>query len=121
MLSPKIISEITEKKIELTNAKMNEIHNEIKLIPKYDLKEVSERLYDTIIENANHKLKNNALGQIIFHLYNIDRLATYIGVEKLIYGALVIKKDLPFEVLRNIDEETYEVGNNIKKIIEGSV
>ena len=117
MLSPDIISEITENKIELTKDQMIRIHQEVTLIPKYDLGVLSEKLYDSIIENADHKLKNHLLGRTIFHLYNLERLNTYVGIEKLVFAAIIVDPELLYKNLEEIDEDTFEIAASIRRII----
>lgn len=118
MINPEVISEMTEQKVEITQEQMSRIHEEIKSIPKYDLSILSETLYDNLIENADHKLKNHILGRTIFHLKNIERLNTYVGVEKLFYATLIINPDSLFESLEEIDDETFEISHSIQKLLK---
>jgi hypothetical protein len=118
MLSPKIIAEISEEKIIITKLQMDEIYEQVMLIPKYDLLEVAEGLYDEIIEKAEGRLKNHVLGQTIFHLYKIGRHNTRIGLEKLIYAALIVDKNIIPDVLKNVDDECYQIGLGITAIID---
>jgi hypothetical protein len=118
MLSPEIISEISEEKIVITKAQMDSIYEEVMLIPKYDMQEVAEGLYDEIIEKADGRLKNHVLGQTIFHLYKIGRHGTRIGLEKLIYAALIIDKNIITDVLKDIDDECFQIGLGITGIID---
>ena len=117
MLSPDIISEITEQKIELTKDQMIRIHQETTLIPKYDLGILSEKLYDAIIENANHKLKNHMLGRTIFHLYNLERLNTHVGIEKLVFAAIIVDPEMLYKILEEVDEDTFEIATSIRRIM----
>lgn len=104
MLTPNIFSYIFEKKVDLNEIDMQEIFDSIQLIPKYFLKQLSEHFYEMITENANKKLKKHVLGRTIFHLYTIDRLDTYVGMEKLIYAGLIVDADKTLEKLHNHDE-----------------
>ncbi|MBD3350880.1 MAG: hypothetical protein GF364_05280 [Candidatus Lokiarchaeota archaeon] len=117
MLTPQIVSEITEKKIELSKDQMVKIYNNIQYIPKYNLKTLSEKLYDFVIENADKKLKGHTLGRTIFHLYELNRLDTYVGIEKLFYAAMIISPEEAFNIL-SIDDETRKIADKLRYLIE---
>ena len=117
MLSPKIIAEISEEKIIITKNQMDDIYEQVMLIPKYDMSEVAEQLYDEIIEKAEGRLKNHVLGQTIFHLYKIGRHGTRIGLEKLIYAALIIDTNIILDVLKDVDEECYQIALSIAQVV----
>lgn len=109
--------EISEEKIIITKVQMDDIYEQVMLIPKYDMSEVAEQLYDEIIEKADGRLKNHVLGQTIFHLFKIGRHGTRAGLEKIIYAALIIDKNIIPNVLKNIDDECFQIGLGISTII----
>ena len=118
MLNTKTIAEISKEKIVITKVQIRDIHEQVMLIPKYDMSEVAEQLYDEIIEKADGRLKNHVLGQAIFHLYKIGRHGTRAGLEKIIYAALIIDKKIIPNVLKNIDDECFQIGLEITAIID---
>ena len=118
MLSPEIIAEISEEKVILTKEQMDDIYEQVMLIPKYDMQEVAEQLYEEIIEKAEGRLKNHVLGQTIFHLYKIGRHGTRVGLEKLIYAALIVEKNIITDVLKNVDDECFQIGLGITVILD---
>ncbi len=118
MLNANIIMELSQSKVKLNDIEMQRIYDFIQLVPKYDLPELCEELYDMIIENANKVLKNHNLGRTIFHLYEIERLNTYIGLEKLVYGGIVVDSEKMIDIFGKHDIETKKVGAELKHILE---
>lgn len=117
MITPELISEISEERIKLSKTQLIKIYETIQLIPKYYLKLLSDVMYNFIIENADKRLKGHTLGITIFHLYNLNRLSTYVGIEKLFYAGITINPTKTFELLA-IDKETKEISDSLRYIIE---
>lgn len=106
-----------ELDLKLSNEEKLKIYNAIELIPKTFLDEITEDLYDLIIENADKRLKKHILGRTIFHLYSIDRIGTYIGLEKLIHAGLMVCPELLLNKLKNADASFNELVKEIERII----
>ena len=106
-----------EKKVELTDIDMQEIFDSIRLIPNFVLKPLSNELYEMISENANKKLKKHILGRTIFHLYEIGRLSTHIGIEKLVYAGLIVDAEKTLSILFKHDE-TDDLTRTLQHILD---
>jgi hypothetical protein len=119
MLPPDLVSEFLNQNYEFSKSKMMGISDLVQMIPKYHLKNLSENLFEFIIEDGNEILKYHNLGRMIFHLKNLERLSTYVGVEKLILGALIISPEKTLEIL-SIDSDMTEISKSIKKVIQST-
>lgn len=119
MLPQDLVSEFLNQNYEFSRSKMMSISDLVQMIPKYHLKTISENLFEFIIEEGNEMLKYHTLGRMIFHLKNLERLATYVGVEKLILGALIISPEKTLDIL-SIDADMTNISKSIKKVIQSS-
>lgn len=108
----KIIMEI----IQITRPQLAKILSLTKMVSEDAIEKICPALYDMLLEKSNYKLKN-MLGRYIFHLQQVDRLNTTIGLQKLLEGGLSILPDETLEVLRDTCEEGQDLAEEIRHVL----
>lgn len=101
---------------EITRPQLAKILSLTKMVSEDALETICPKLYEMLLEKSNYRLKN-MVGRYIFHLKQVDRLNTTIGLQKLIEGGLAVLPDETLEVLRSCSDEGADLAEEIKLIM----
>ncbi|MHA1734204.1 MAG: hypothetical protein ACTSU5_19880 [Promethearchaeota archaeon] len=102
--------------IQITRPQLAKILSLTKMVSEDSIEKICPALYDMLLEKSNYQLKN-MLGRYIFHLQQVDRLNTTIGLQKLLEGGLTAVPDETLAVLAETCEEGQDLAEEIKIIL----
>ncbi|GAB4305386.1 MAG: hypothetical protein Kow0069_01070 [Promethearchaeota archaeon] len=85
-----------------------------KLVSEDALETICSSLYDLLLEKSERRLKN-MLGRYIFHLKQVDRLNTTIGLQKLLEAGLSVLPEETLTLLETLGgtEKVSEAGKEL--------